>query len=152
MTTTREDAITALMVTLNAAYTWKIPGARRLKLWTEVPAASRPTFFAAQNAPETYGYSGDHSMMRKRSIEVRLFIYTTCGQPGGTATIGAIEQDAIMEALDAALTPQGSDLSGGRATLGGVVYSARIEGNVEREPGDLDGDGILVVPIKIIIP
>jgi len=54
--------------------------------------------------------------------------------------------NTILDALEAALNPA----NGARQTLGGLVSHCRIEGAVLKDPGDLDGDGLLWVPIKIL--
>ena len=35
-------------------------------------------------------------------------------------------------------------------TLGGLVSHCRVDGAVLKDPGDLDGDGLLWVPLKIL--
>ena len=57
-----------------------------------------------------------------------------------------------MDALDAALAPAGADLTLGRCTLGGTAYRCAIDGKPLKDPGDLDGDGLLLVPITIVLP
>jgi len=37
-----------------------------------------------------------------------------------------------------------------RQTLGGMVSHCRIDGQVMKDPGDLDGDALLWVPLKIL--
>ncbi len=50
------------------------------------------------------------------------------------------------------LEPAGADVALGRLTLGGTAYSCAVAGRPLKDPGDLDGDGLLVVPIQIILP
>ena len=58
----------------------------------------------------------------------------------------------MMDALDTAFAPTGTDIGLGRNTLAGTAYSCRIDGKVLKDPGDLDGDALLVVPVKIVLP
>ncbi len=58
----------------------------------------------------------------------------------------------MLDALDATLEPAGADVALGRLTLGGTAYSCAVAGRPLKDPGDLDGDGLLVVPIQIILP
>lgn len=37
-----------------------------------------------------------------------------------------------------------------KQTLGGLVPHCWIDGKVMKDPGDLDGDGIAVIPLKIL--
>jgi hypothetical protein len=53
-----------------------------------------------------------------------------------------------MDALDAAL--MASPVANNRQTLGGLVSHCRVDGAVLKDPGDLDGDGLLWVPLKIL--
>ena len=60
--------------------------------------------------------------------------------------------NTIADAIDAAIAPAGSDLALGRNTLGGTVFACRIEGPVKKVPGDLDGDGLLWMQVKLVFP
>ncbi len=144
MTTTRQVALAALVQLVNGAFAWVTPTATKLRHFADCDKSTLPRAFVCQNGPETYSYSGT---MQIRTIEVRLFIYSD-----GAIVNGSDLQNQILEALDAALMPQGAEQAIGRNTLGGVVHQCRLEGSIEREPGDLDGYAVIVAPIKIIIP
>ena len=143
----REQAIAALAARVASAYAWATPPSRRLKLWSDVPPAMRPACFLFEGGAESY--SDAAGAMPKRSLAVRLFVYVDAHDP---ATIGAAALNAIMDALDAALAPGGAEVALGRTTLGGAVYRASIDGRPLKDPGDLDGDGLLVVPITLVLP
>ena len=144
--TMREQAVTALLAQLAGAYPWAAPPSRRLKLWSDVPAAMRPACFLHEGGTETYA---DAASNPKRSLSLRLFVYADAHDPG---TPGASALNAVMDALDAALAPAGADAVLGRSTLGGTAWRCGIEGKVLKDPGDLDGDALLVVPITIVLP
>jgi hypothetical protein len=38
----------------------------------------------------------------------------------------------------------------GRQTLGGLVSHCWIDGKIMKDSGDIDGDGIAVIPVKIL--
>ena len=145
--TPRESAMGALMNIVANAYPWKLGPARRLRLWSDVPAASWPACFLFEGGQETYSWS--ESALPKRVIEVRLFVYLSAKDPSiaGSALI-----NSVMDALDAAFALSGSDALSGRNTLGGTVYNCRIDGKSLKDPGDLDGDALLIVPIKLVLP
>ena len=145
--TIREQAIAALGARVAQAYPWATPPSRRLKLWSDVPPAMRPACFLFEGGAETYADAAGATV--KRSLQVRLFIYVDAHDP---AAIGAAQLNAIMDALDAALAPSGTDVPCGRTTLGGAVHRASIDGKPLKDPGDLDGDGLLVVPITLVLP
>lgn len=144
---TREPAISALLTAIAGAYGWALPPARRLKLWTDVPAAMRPACFLFEGGPETYADAA--GPVPKRSLSPRLFVYVDAHDPGVT---GAAALNTIMDCLDAALAPAGADVALGRNTLGGTAYRCAIDGKPLKDPGDLDGDGLLVVPFTIVLP
>ena len=86
--------------------------------------------------------------MPKRVIEPKLFIYLSAKGD----SVGASLLNGVMDALDQAFALSGADLGLGRNTLGGTAYSCRIDGKVLKDPGDLDGDALLVVPVRIVLP
>ena len=142
----REAAFSALFATVSVAYPWGV-ASRRLKLWSEVPAALRPALFQLEAGPETYQWPTPAAP--KRTLEAKLFLYFDARDP---ATPGASAINAALDALDAALAPAGADLALGRQTLGGAVHDCKISGVPVRDPGDLDGDAIAVVAVRLALP
>ena len=145
MTTSRDSAIAALVRLVASAYTWKSGPARKLKLWSDVPAAARPACFVFEGGLESYAWS--ESAAPKRVIEPKLFVYLSAKGDN----VGASLLNGVMDALDQAFTLSGADLGLGRNTLSGAAYSCRIDGKVLKDPGDLDGDALLVVPVRIVL-
>lgn len=143
----RETAITALLTLVTNAYAWTVPPQRRLLLWSDVPKESRPAAFLYEGGAESHVWT--NGAQARRTIEIKLFIYT---DDSNTSVAGATLLNTLADALDAALAAAGADLQTGRNTLGGAAYWCRIDGNTLKIPGDLDGDGILMVPIKITLP
>lgn len=141
--TTREAAVSALVNLVSGAYAWATPVSRRLKLWGDVPLFERPACFVFSGGNQSYQWQ--QSVDPKRQILLRLFIYTNAKDP---TIVGATQLDNIMDALDAALAPAPGQTV---QTLGGLVAWARIDGEVLIEPGDLDGDGLAIVPIRITL-
>ncbi len=145
--TPRESAIGALMNVIATAYPWKLGPARRLKLWSDVPASSRPACFLFEGGQETYSWTGN--ALPKRSLEIRLFVYLNAKDPH---IAGAALLNDVMDALDAAFAVSGGDIVLGRNTLGGKAYHCRIDGKALKDPGDLDGDALLIVPVRLLLP
>ncbi len=145
--TPRESAIAALMNLVANAYPWTLGPVRRLKLWSDVSAANRPACFLFEGSQESYSWS--ESALPKRIIEVRLFVYLNAKDPG---IVGATLVNNVMDAFDNAFAISGGDVIRGRNTLGGTVYNCRIDGKILKDPGDLDGDAILIVPVKLVLP
>jgi hypothetical protein len=142
----REAAFSALFAAVSAAYPWGV-ASRRLKLWSEVPAALRPALFQLEAGPETYQWPTPAAP--KRTLEAKLFLYFDARDP---ATPGASAINAALDALDAALAPADADRALGRQTLGGAAHDCKISGVPVRDPGDLDGDAIAVVAVRLTLP
>lgn len=145
--TARDAAISALANLVASAYPWKTGPSRKLKLWSDVPAASRPACFLFEGGFESYAWS--EGAAPKRALEAKIFAYLSARDH---AVIGASLLDDVMDALDRAFALSGADLALGRNTLSGAVYSCRIDGKILKDPGDLDGDALLIVPVKLVLP
>ena len=142
----REAAFSALFAAVSAAYPWGM-ASRRMKLWSDVPPNSRPALFQLEGGAETYQWSSP--ALPKRSLEAKLFLYFDARDP----TIpGASAINAALDALDVALAPAGQDGASGRQTLGGAVHDCKIVGVPVRDTGDLDGDGLAVVTVRLLAP
>jgi len=142
----REAAFSALFAAVSAAYPWGV-ASRRMRLWSDVPPTLRPALYQLESGPETYQWTS--AATPRRTYEAKLFLYfdsRDATSPGATALNNA------LDALDAALAPQGLDLVSGRQTLGGAVYDCKIAGVPVRDVGDLDGDGLAVVSVRLIAP
>ncbi len=142
----REAAFSALFAAVSAAYPWGL-ASRRMKLWSEVPSTLRPAFFQLESGPETYQWPSPATP--KRTFEARLFLYFDARDP---TTPGSSAINAALDAIDAALAPSGADASSGRQTLGGAVHDCKISGVPVRDTGDLDGDGLAVVSVRLVGP
>lgn len=145
-----EQILDANFALVWAAYSWKNDQAtaRRIKLWADVPRTQRPALFQFEGGNHDIVWTGEG--LPKGTIEIKLFAYTDASDMTQT---GSTQINNIFDAIKAAYTPTGADaLRGRRVTLGGTVQHARIEGQVFRDPGDIDGDGLLIVPVKILLP
>ena len=142
----REAAFSALFAAVSAAYPWGV-ASRRMKIWSEVPAALRPALFQLESGPETYHWASPATP--KRTLEAKLFLYFDARDP---TTPGASQINAALDAIDVTLAPAGEDANLGRQTLGGAVHDCKIVGVPVRDTGDLDGDGLAVVSVRLIGP
>ncbi len=141
----REAAFSALFDAVVGAYPWAL-ASRRLRVWSEVPAPMRPALFQLESGPEAYQWT---SLARpRRTLEAKLFLYFDSRDP---LTPGASAINAALDAIDAALTPQGADAAAGRQTLGGAVHDCKIAGVPVRDTGDIDGDGVAVLSVRLVL-
>jgi hypothetical protein len=145
---TREPIFQALFA-LAQTISWGTPAttfaysARRVKLWSDIPV--QPALCQAEHDED---FEQITRMPSKRTLSAAWLIYQNTGanDPNSTPTV---LNNTILDAVDDALTPPAwSDTQ----TLGGLVEHCWIDGKVFKDPGDLDGQGLMVVPIKILIP
>jgi len=148
MLKTRESVMSALFARLSAATFVAVNGSttfkttsRRIKLWAEVPKDSRPAMFMVERH-ETPTFVAENQPA-KQSMMVDVFVYTNAE---GVAA-PSIDINNILDALDAALAPGPAERV---QTLGGLVSHCRQEGQIFKDPGDLDNDGLIIYPIRIM--
>jgi len=122
---------------------------RRVKLFADVGASQQPACFQAEWASDEQQTS---NLPYKTTLMANWIIYQcVANDPKG---IGAIENNLILKGVRAALAPKPNDIgfSDKRNTLNGLVYHCFIQGRLFRDPGDIDGQGMLIVPIKLLVP
>lgn len=115
---------------------------RKLVHWSTVSRADRPALFMTTHS-ETPVYRKEN-LPAYLQIKLRLFVYTD-GQ--GSTGVPDSDQSVVLDAIDSALSAPGS----GVQTLGSTVSHCRIDGEVVRDPGDLDGDGVIIIPVTIAL-
>lgn len=122
---------------------------RRVKLFSDVPTAQQPACFqaewndgAAQRTNEPY----------KWELDVNWIIYQATGKD--KKAVPATENNLILDGIRKVLAPKPTDpgFPDDRNTLGGLVYKVFISGRVFKDPGDIDDQGMMVVPIKVLVP
>lgn len=123
-----------------------IPGiataSRRLRHWNDVPPDEQPALFLAQGDQIA---SSDHGMPTIWTMQADVYIY--CHSGSDPDSVPSTDVNALLDAVEAALKPDYT----GYNTLGGLVYDARISGQVETDEGLLGQQSIAVVPIKITV-
>lgn len=145
MTPSRETIMEALLERLKqiAGNGKPVNGVyRRVRSWAD--SAPKPCVYIGEHSDE---YSRQSENLPKASMSILLFVYT---QTGDMAAIPSKQQNEILDAIDDALKPDNP--SENKCTLGGLVSHCYIDGTVVKVPGDLDGEGIAVVPINILVP
>jgi len=142
---TREAVIDALFATLTggaAGAAYKTTG-RRLILWTKV--AEQPALFLRHIGDEVL--PRPTGMPPKVIIECEVWLYSNAG--GDPDISPEIAMNGLLDSVEISLQPA----PGFNAqTLGGVVAHAWIEGKIDMHPGDLGGQAIAIVPVKMLVP
>ncbi len=124
--------------------TWLMTS-RRLRLWGDVPPTSQPAAFLVEHR-ETDEYQG-RGQLQRRFMSTALWCYFRTDSP---AAVGGQMLNVALSAIEAALAPD--DLASGALTLGGQVSWCRIEGEVFKDPGDIDNQAMMIVPIRTLWP
>jgi hypothetical protein len=141
MAATREQIMQALFALVSGSASF-VTASRRLKLWTDVSASERPAIFQYERDDV---YTSGKNYLSIVEMNVDLYIYTAPGADSGVTPISLL--NPLLDAVDAALAPSPVTR---RQTLGGLVSHCYIDGKVMKDPGDIDGDGIAVIPVKIL--
>jgi len=134
---------------VNGHSTWVGTPTRRLKLFDQVDSSIQPTMFMVQHR-EGYSNRGV-GLPPRRWLEVGLWCYA---RSGSDTDVGDLYLDSMEEAIENKLNVP-DDLMRNELTLGGLCYWVKInrESNLFiRDPGDIDGQALLILPIEILLP
>lgn len=116
---------------------------RRLKRWSDVSA--QPALFL-RSADEDLEYN-DRSL-QMQTMQAEIWIYSNAGQNPDIVPETALNN--LLDAVQAAFAPD--DQRTNRFTLGGLVQWCRMEGRIEKDPGDTGGQAIAVAEVQITVP
>lgn len=147
MVTTREMVYQALLqqfVPLQQAGTLKTL-TRALRAPDDIPATSRPALIVSPGGEET---SREVGQPARRTVLAHLWLYV--GGSLSNPASGAL--NALLDTVAAALEPSATDLVGGNQTLGGVVFSAWIEGHTSIWVEYDETLAAALIPVVIVIP
>ena len=145
MATTREQAMEALQTRLTSAYSFGAVGRRNVSPET-IASPGSPALMLIKHH-ETYERQSP-SLPPRRTLTVLACVYIDTGTDPNAIPDAVL--NPIQDAIDTALLPD--DFTTGRCTLGGLVFSAYIKGEVIAAPGDKTGKGLAVIPIDIVFP
>lgn len=126
--------------------TWQYTS-QRLDLWTDCPA--QPAFYQV-------AHDNDFQQVSNMPYRVELMATWVIYQNGAQdrTVQGSRLNNTILDALQAAMVPRpevGLPYNE-RNTLGGLVWHAFIGGQSFQDGGDLDGQGVMTIPIRILVP
>jgi hypothetical protein len=141
----REAIYTALFSLVSGSASFVTTG-RRVKLWSDMNPSDFPALFVNQR-DNGYSRGGEH-VPAKVTLEADIIIYTSTGLDPNV--VPATELNNLLDAIDTALAP--SPVPNSRQTLGGLVEHCWIEGQIIVVPGDSDGIGLAMIPVKILVP
>ena len=143
--TIRETAVNALLTKLTGLGLFTIIGRRNVSPET-IATPNNPALLLLTHH-ENY-VRLDFAQPPKRTLTVMAVVYIDTGTDENAVPDTVL--NTLQDAIDGALSAD--DRSTGRCTLGGVVFSAHIKGEVVRAPGDKTGKGLAVIPIELVLP
>jgi hypothetical protein len=147
---TREQVMNALVALLGPVQISGAPAfnyvGRRNRAPATIAQFGSPALILVKHR-ERYERQGPN-LPPTRYLEVVGFVYFTAGANQNAVPDTFLSN--VMDAFDSALAPDRPQA--GFNTLGGLVYSCLISGDVEMAPGDQSGIGLAIVPFEICLP
>jgi hypothetical protein len=140
--TTREQAVQALFDKI--ATNSYVSHSRRMRDPESVAPANTPVLFLLEHS-ESFSRPSS-SLPPVRALHLRAFIYTDVGNDENAIPASTINN--LLDELEANLKADDQ----GRCTLGGLVQSVTIDGDISKSPGDITGESLAIVPIRILLP
>jgi hypothetical protein len=137
----REAIMEMLFAIVTASGAFATTG-RRLKMWTQV--ADQPALFLRDIGNDYPGRSS--GLPAKRTLDAEIWIYARTEDPD-TAPVVALNK--LLDLVEDNLAP---DPWTGVQDLDGLATHCAIEGRIEIDAGDLDGQAKAVIPIRILVP
>lgn len=127
---------------INGKTSW-VTLSRRLKLFSDVGPEQQPAcYLVTHNEQAEYRGLG----LYRRRLNLSLWCYSRA-----IDFPGAPDLDTMLQAFEAVFNVP-DNFSSGENTLGGLVYWCRIMGKVFKDPGDLDGQTLMIVPLVVEMP
>jgi hypothetical protein len=145
--TTREQIADAFFALIAQASGFKA-SSRRFIHWDSVNETQMPFLTMLKTGEER---SRQDEGLPIIALTYHVFVYTSAGQD--PEDVPETAMNTLLDAIDAAVTPTGSDaLVWGKQTLGGLVSHCYALGDVFVDAGDIDGKGVATVKFQILAP
>lgn len=148
-----KDALANLMQTVvfpepvNGSATW-ISVSRRLKMFNQIDPSAQPACFVVQHT-ESYVNPG-MGTPPIRILTVGLWCFASTKDE---TVIGDSLLDSMLAGIENVFTPD--DVMNNELTFGGLCTYAKIDmrsNMLRRDPGDIDGQALLILPVRIMLP
>ena len=117
---------------------------RKLKLWNETPLEEQPALFMVEHLERPH--PSTRGLPRRTEWEIELYIYARAPDQN---VFGSAILNNLLDTVEAALAP---DAAENVLTLNGLVYRIWSEGEIRKDPGDLDGQAVAIFPWRIRPP
>jgi hypothetical protein len=150
--------VAATSVTLSQPTTTSVAGglfqvqpfryaSRQVKLWTDVPQDQRPALFLGEHGEEQVREGREPLPIT--TLDYAVYIYTWAKNLDPSVPPVSL-LNPLLDLIDSLMASH--PVTGNPQNLGGLVDRVWQEGRVIKEPGDLDGDGLAIVPLKVLVP
>lgn len=122
---------------------------RRIVMFNEIPSEMQPACYQVEHEDTEAQKSG----LPYKTILMANWVIFQCRAQNENEE-ATIENNLIKSAVRRALEPKPYDrgFHERRNTLNGLVHHCFMDGRVLKDPGDIDGQGLLVIPIKLLVP
>ena len=145
---TREQVSQALFNLINGVTDFQT-SSRRLKQWDDIANVLKPAFYLTEQK-ESHTQNPSENTLTVRIIKYEAYIFVAETDPN------AIPMTQLNNIIDLIDPSAGGVLKASpfteRQTLGGLVWHCTINGEIDKVPGDFDGQGVAIIPISVIIP
>ena len=118
---------------------------RRVKSFADIPAY--PAMCQAEGDETITQATGTPA---KQTLSAHWIFYHKAGADKNA--VPAATNNEILDAARQALSPYGDVSSGQPFTLGGLASRVWINGKIFKDPGDLTEQGLVIIPISILLP
>lgn len=127
---------------------------RTVRLFSDVGTPSQPYLAQAEHSEDSQQVS---NMPYKRVWDAQWIMYHRAADNqslDNKTRTPSMFTNQMIDAFEAALAPKPRDpgFLDKRNTLSGLVYHCFIQGRIFKDPGDIDKQGMIVIPIKLLVP
>lgn len=122
-----------------------VTASRKPKTWEDVPPEDTPALLMLVRREHQ---DRQVNMPTRWTFDVELLLYVHTGAQNDPDIVPAQVLNPILDVVGGALPVD--DTVGNRCTLGGLVYSAAINGEIEIFPGNLGDEAVATIPLRII--
>src|ERR1700752_1067215 len=131
--------------TIPGQTSWKTVS-QDLIIWDQVPAINQPAMFL-QRGPQMSEQKHVFGVI-KQHWRASIWVYFRADGLKTNSTYPSMVTDQLLDAFEQTFQ---TDPVNGRLTLGGVCYHCWIDGTTFFDSGINDNQGIIVVPISILV-
>jgi hypothetical protein len=144
---TRNQIMDALLTQLEDNMPLVKTFTRRFSEYSSLSQSAQLPYLILTRARENYPQRAITGLPPKRNLKCEIFIYLSAGQDQS-----AIPDETVCDIMDQVDTALRPPVGQEALTLGGIIDHCYIMGDVIQVPGDLDGTGLMIIPLEVVIP